>query len=113
MLIENVFYCVNVCVIGGCDGCVIIDDGWFEVWLIMFVELGGVGGEGINLEQLFVVGYSVCFFGVMKFVGVWDKICVLVDVFVQGSVGIGVILNGFGIEVDLKISLFGMDCVEV
>lgn len=46
----------------------------------------------------------------MKFVVVCDKIVIFVDVVIEGSVGIGVILNGFGIEVELKILLFGFDC---
>ena len=75
-------------------------------------ELGGAGGEGTNPEQLFAAGYSACFLGAIKFVGARDKIRVPADVSVQGTVGIGVIPNGFGIEVDLKISLPGMDPAE-
>ena len=75
-------------------------------------RLGGAGGEGTNPEQLFAAGYSACFLGAIKFVGARDKIRVPADVSVQGTVGIGVIPNGFGIEVDLKISLPGMDPAE-
>ncbi|TDN61198.1 Ohr subfamily peroxiredoxin [Paraburkholderia sp. BL10I2N1] len=66
------------------------------------------GGDGANPEQLFAAGYSACFIGAMKFVGARDKIAIPADVSVDGSVGIGVIPNGFGIEVELKISLPGM-----
>jgi Ohr subfamily peroxiredoxin len=34
------------------------------------------------------------------------------DIAIDGSVGIGQILEGFGIEVELKISLPGMDRAE-
>lgn len=90
----------------------ITDDGRLDVRLTTPTELGGAGGEGTNPEQLFAAGYSACFLGAIKFVGARDKIRVPADVSVQGTVGIGVIPNGFGIEVDLKISLPGMDPAE-
>lgn len=75
-------------------------------------SLGGAGGEGTNPEQLFAAGYSACFLGAMKFVAARDKLRLPADTSVQGSVGIGAIPNGFGIEVDLAISLPGMDRAE-
>lgn len=44
----------------------------------------------------------------MKFVAARDKIAIPADVSVAGTVGIGAIPNGFGIEVELKVSLPGM-----
>jgi osmotically inducible protein OsmC len=44
----------------------------------------------------------------MKFVGARDKIVVPADTSVAGSVGIGPIPNGFGIQVELKITIPGM-----
>lgn len=112
MSIENVLYRANARATGGRDGRAITDDGRLEVRLTTPTELGGAGGEGTNPEQLFAAGYSACFLGAMKFVGARDKIRVPADVSVQGSVGISAIPNGFGIEVDLKISLPGMDRAE-
>jgi Ohr subfamily peroxiredoxin len=48
----------------------------------------------------------------MKFVAGRDKIAIPADVSIAGSVGIGPIPNGFGIEAELKISLPGMDKAE-
>ncbi len=45
----------------------------------------------------------------MKFVAARDKIAIPADVSVDGSVGIGAIPTGFGIEVELKISLPGLE----
>ena len=112
MSIENVLYRANARATGGRDGRAITDDGRLDVRLTTPTELGGAGGEGTNPEQLFAAGYSACFLGAIKFVGARDKIRVPADVSVQGTVGIGVIPNGFGIEVDLKISLPGMDPAE-
>lgn len=88
------------------------DDGRLDVRLATPRELGGAGGEGTNPEQLFAAGYSACFLGAMKFVAARDKLRLPADTSVQGSVGIGAIPNGFGIEVDLAISLPGMDRAE-
>ncbi|CAJ0780488.1 Organic hydroperoxide resistance protein OhrB [Ralstonia mannitolilytica] len=112
MSIENVLYRAHARATGGRDGRAITDDGRLDVRLTTPTELGGAGGEGTNPEQLFAAGYSACFLGAIKFVGARDKIRVPADVSVQGSVGIGVIPNGFGIEVDLQISLPGMDPAE-
>ena len=48
----------------------------------------------------------------MKFVANRDKIAIPADVSVNGTVGIGAIPTGFGIEVELKISLPGLDRAE-
>ncbi|MCF6556604.1 Ohr family peroxiredoxin, partial [Escherichia coli] len=96
MSIENVLYRANARATGGRDGRAITDDGRLDVRLTTPTELGGAGGEGTNPEQLFAAGYSACFLGAIKFVGARDKIRVPADVSVQGTVGIGVIPNGFG-----------------
>ncbi len=45
----------------------------------------------------------------MKAVAAREKLAIPSDVAINGSVGIGAIPGGFGIEVELKISLPGMD----
>jgi len=45
----------------------------------------------------------------MKFVAGRDKLAMPADASIEGAVGIGAIPNGFGIEVELRISLPGMD----
>ncbi len=71
--------------------------------------MGGNGGQGTNPEQLFAAGYSACFIGAMKFVAGRDKFVLPTDASIEGVVGIGAIANGFGIEVELRISLPGME----
>ncbi|ESQ82654.1 Organic hydroperoxide resistance protein [Asticcacaulis sp. AC466] len=72
-------------------------------------QLGGAGGDGTNPEELFAMGYAACFIGALKFVGGRDKVVVPADTSIESSVGIGPIPAGFGIEVELKISLPGVD----
>lgn len=109
MSIAQVLYRAYAKATGGRDGRATSSDEVLDVKLTTPKELGGAGGNGTNPEQLFAAGYSACFLSAMKFVGARDKIAIPADVSVDGSVGIGAIPNGFGIEVELKISLPGMD----
>ncbi|RDU99271.1 organic hydroperoxide resistance protein [Trinickia dinghuensis] len=109
MSIEKVLYRAHARATGGRDGRAVVPDSGLDLRLTTPRELGGAGGEGANPEQLFAAGYSACFIGAMKFVAARDKIALPQDVSIDGSVGIGAIPNGFGIEVELKISLPGMD----
>lgn len=109
MSIEKVLYRAHARATGGRDGRAVVPDSGLDLRLTTPRELGGAGGEGANPEQLFAAGYSACFIGAIKFVAARDKIALPQDVSIDGSVGIGAIPNGFGIEVELKISLPGMD----
>ncbi len=93
---------------GGRDGSAASSDGRLKVKLSVPKELGGAGGEGTNPEQMFAAGYAACFIGAIKFVGGRDKIAVPADAAIDSSVGIGPIPAGFGINVELKISLPGV-----
>jgi osmotically inducible protein OsmC len=108
MSIEKVLYRAHAHVTGGRDGRAEIPESGLDLQLTTPKELGGKGGSGTNPEQLFAAGYSACFIGAMKFVAARDKIAMPADASVDGNVGIGPIPNGFGIEVELKISLPGM-----
>jgi osmotically inducible protein OsmC len=108
MSIEKVLYTAHAKATGGRDGRAVSSDGVLDVKLATPRELGGAGGVGTNPEQLFAAGYSACFIGAMKFVAGRDKIQIPADLSIDGSVGIGQIPNGFGIEVTLKVSLPGM-----
>ena len=109
MSIAKVLYRATATATGGRDGRAVVPESNLELKLTTPRELGGAGGAGTNPEQLFAAGYSACFLGAMKFVAARDKVAIPADVSVNGSVGIGAIPTGFGIEVELKISLPGMD----
>lgn len=109
MSIEKVLYRAHVKATGGRDGRAVSSDGVVDLKLTTPKELGGAGGAATNPEQLFAAGYSACFLGAMKFVAAQNKIAIPADVSVDGSVGIGQIPTGFGIEVELKISLPGLE----
>jgi len=108
MSIEKVLYRATATATGGRDGRAVSSDNVLDVKLTTPRELGGAGGEGTNPEQLFAAGYSACFIGALKFVAGREKIVLPADTAIEGNVGIGQIPNGFGIEVELKISLPGL-----
>ncbi|RJG08728.1 organic hydroperoxide resistance protein [Pseudomonas cavernicola] len=112
MSIENILYRASAEATGGRDGRAVSSDGVLDVSLSTPRELGGAGGSGTNPEQLFAAGYSACFLGALKFVAARDKHKLSADTWIEGIVGIGAIPNGFGIEVELKISIPDMDCEE-
>ena len=109
MSVEKVLYRATATATGGRDGRASSSDGQLDLRLTTPRELGGGGGAGTNPEQLFAAGYSACFIGAMKFVAARDKLPLPADTSVQGTVGIGPIPTGFGIEVNLEIRLPGMD----
>ncbi|CAN7342509.1 organic hydroperoxide resistance protein [Trinickia sp. LjRoot230] len=109
MSIEKVLYRAHARATGGRDGRAVVPASNLDLKLTTPRELGGAGGDGTNPEQLFAAGYSACFLGALKFVAAREKIALPADVSIEGSVGIGAIPTGFGIEVELKISLPGIE----
>jgi osmotically inducible protein OsmC len=108
MKLEKVVYKAQVKATGGRDGRSVSSDGVLDVKLAVPKEMGGAGGA-TNPEQLFGAGYSACFIGAMKYVASQEKITFPSDVSVTAIVGIGPIPGGFGLEVELQISLPGME----
>jgi Ohr subfamily peroxiredoxin len=93
---------------GGREGRSISSDKLLDVRLAPPKEMGGKG-DATNPEQLFAAGYSACFMGAMKFVAGQKKITVPADASVDASVSIGPIPAGFGLAVEMAVSLPGMD----
>jgi lipoyl-dependent peroxiredoxin len=108
MSIEKVLYRAHATATGGRDGRAVSSDKVLDVKLATPRELGGAGGAGTNPEQLFAAGYSACFLSALKFVAGREKVALPADTRIDGSVGIGAIATGFGIEVELKIAIPGL-----
>jgi Ohr subfamily peroxiredoxin len=113
MKIEKVLYRGHGKATGGRDGRVQIMDADLNLKMTTPKEMGGGGGAGANPEQMFAAGYSACFIGAMKFVAGQEKMKLPDDTNIEGIVGIGQIPGGFGIEVELKISVPGFDKAKV
>jgi Ohr subfamily peroxiredoxin len=105
---EKIIYKATSTSTGGRDGRSKSSDGIIDLPLAVPTEMGGKGGA-TNPEQLFASGYSACFLGAIRFVAGKEKVQISPDASVKAEVGIGEIPGGFGIDVDLTISLPGLD----
>ncbi|MFN3827334.1 MAG: organic hydroperoxide resistance protein [Micavibrio sp.] len=105
---DPILYTAEATATGGREGAAQTPDGLLKIKLDKPVAMGGKG-DGVNPEQLFAAGYSACFLGAMKFVAGQDKVTLPADASITGHVSIGKIEGGFGLQVELKISLPGMD----
>ena len=106
MAIEKAVYTAHAVATGGREGVAKTDDGKLDVKLDPPPAMGGKG-TGTNPEQLFAAGYAACFIGSIKFVAGTHKIA--------SSVSFGPLAGGakgFGVAVDLKVHLPGMDKAE-
>lgn len=92
----------------GRDGRSVSSDGVLDVKLSTPKELGGAGGAATNPEQLFAAGYSACFLGAIKYVASQQKVLIASDAKITAEVGIGQIPDGFGLDIELQISLPGV-----
>lgn len=111
MVLEKIVYTAHATATGGRDGIAKSDDGKLDVKLNLPKAMGG-NGDGTNPEQLFAAGYAACFIGAMKHVASTQKIQLPSDVSIASSVSFGPRTGGakgFSIDVDLKVSLPGID----
>ena len=106
---DKILYRAEVSATGGRDGRAASTDGGFAVSLSVPKELGGPGGAGTNPEQLFAAGYAACFLGAIKFVARQRKVAVPDDALVTAGVAIGPVAVGYALDVELRVSLPGLD----
>jgi Ohr subfamily peroxiredoxin len=83
-------------------------DGVLTLDLSIPKEMGGAGGAGTNPEQLFAAGYSACFHSALQAVARREK-AKLDGSSVAAEVGIGKTGEGFGLAVELVVSLPGIE----
>lgn len=104
---DKIVYTAEATSTGGRVGRGVTADGKLDIQLDKPVEMGGKG-EGANPEQLFAIGYSACFLGALKFVAGQAKVDVPEDAAITALIGLGPIPHGFGLQVELKVSLPGV-----
>ncbi|MFT4267107.1 MAG: organic hydroperoxide resistance protein [Xenophilus sp.] len=106
---STILYTAVATATGGREGRAASSDQALDVQLSTPRELGGAGGEGTNPEQLFAAGYSACFIGALKFVAGQEQLKLPAEPTIEGHVGIGQIPGGFGIAVELRIAVPGLE----
>ena len=111
-MIEKVLYRTQVRATAGRDTRAVSSDGALDLNVTMLRELGGTSGRGTNPEQLFAACYAASFLGMMRLVAEREDIALPKDTEVEASVGVGPAPRGFGIEVELRISLPGLPRAE-
>jgi len=106
----KILYTAEATAHGGRDGRTRSSDGVLDIPLSVPKEMGGAGKSGAsNPEQLFAAGYAACFEGAVRYVARQEKIEIK-ESSVTARVGIGPRdAGGFGLKVDLVVSLPGVD----
>jgi Ohr subfamily peroxiredoxin len=108
MLLEQVLYQAQVKATGGREGHAVSSDGVLEVQFTTPHVLGGAGRRGTNPEQLFAAAYAASFLSAMQYVAARDTLRIPPEIWVESTVGVGAIPQGFGLEVELRIALPGL-----
>ncbi len=104
----KVLYTAEATVHGGRAGEARSSDGNLIVKLSPPKEMGG-SGEGTNPEQLFAVGYTACFQSALMRVAQREHVDASQSA-ITSRVGIGPNgQGGFGLEVELRVSIPGVD----
>ncbi len=88
---------------GGRDGRAKSDDGMLDVAIVPPKALGG-SGAGTNPEQMFAAGYAACFGSAIGAVARIQKIQTG-PVSVTTKVTLGTVGEGYGLAVELEVSL--------
>jgi osmotically inducible protein OsmC len=110
-MIKSALYSATATSTGGRVGTSASDDGRLSVTLDTPKEMGGAGGPGTNPEQLFASGYSACFLGALKAMAGKSKTQLSADTSITATVHFGEVAEGvgYGIAVDMSVSLPGLD----
>jgi len=102
-------YTAEATAVGGRQGHVRSSDGVIDLDLALPKSMGGSGAAGhSNPEQLFAAGYAACFQSALGAVARGEGISVDQST-VTGKVGIGRDNAGFGLQVELVVSIPGVD----
>ena len=101
---EKILYTASATATGGRDGRARSDDGLLDVGLVPPKALGGSGVGGTNPEQLFAAGYAACFLSACTHVARAQKLSPGA-VSVDAKVGIGPAGQGFGLAVELAVTV--------
>jgi lipoyl-dependent peroxiredoxin len=104
----KVLYTAEATAVGGRQGHVRSSDGVIDLDLALPKEMGGAGGAGSNPEQLFAAGYAACFQSALALLARGEGTSVEGST-VTGRVGIGRDNTGFGIQVELLVSIPGVE----
>jgi Ohr subfamily peroxiredoxin len=107
---SKIVYTARASATGGRQGRSTSDDGLVDVALATPKEMGGPGGA-TNPEQLFAAGYAACFQGAMGLAAKKAGVDTSKST-VTAEVGIGPEGDSYGLAVDLKVAIPGIDLAK-
>jgi lipoyl-dependent peroxiredoxin len=108
----KIIYSTKAIVTGGRAGHAASEDGALDINLALPKELGGDGKSGTNPEQLFAAGYAACFQTALRHVANEKKLTIT-DSAITATVGLGPRdAGGFGLKVDMDVTLKGVSKQE-
>lgn len=107
----NILYETRARVVGGRTGSATVEDGALALTLATPRALGGGDDAGTNPEQLFATSCAACFLSALRFVANRRRLIIADDSAVVAAVGIGMREDGagFGLQVELAVSLPGLE----
>lgn len=103
--LDTVLYTGKTHTVGGREGSARSDDGHLDIQL----SPPGSGGAGTNPEQLFAAGWSACFEGALRKAAHKLKVTVPPGVAIDAEVDLGMVGDGFQLQVRLNVNLPGVD----
>ncbi|MBR0778021.1 organic hydroperoxide resistance protein [Bradyrhizobium diazoefficiens] len=105
----NALYETQATAVGGRDGAAATADGKWRFNLSIPRELGGHGGDGVNPEQLFALGYAACFLTAIRQVAAQDRVEIASDTNVTATVALHDRDGHLALSVSLLIDLPGIE----
>jgi osmotically inducible protein OsmC len=109
---ERILYTAHAVAVGGRIGSARSFDGTLDLLLATPRELGG-SGMGTNPEQLFGACYAAAFVSAIKSVagGALDgkRVSLPAEISIECDVGIGPSQGGLAIQIDMRISIPGLE----
>ncbi|MHC2518964.1 Ohr family peroxiredoxin [Bradyrhizobium diazoefficiens] len=112
MQVDQVFYRAQATAFAGRRTSITTPEGTLKLSLATPHELGGTNGRGTNSEQLFAACQASSFLTMLRLVATRSGINLPCDTAIEATVSLGARGTGYGIEVELRISLPGLTRVE-
>lgn len=112
MQATQTLYTTEVTTTTGRDGKAVSSDGKLDLQLSVPKELGGLGGDGTNPEQLFAAGYAACFGSALKLVAGKQKLSAQ-QIEVRAQVGLSKPNEAYALSVALFVKIPGLEKAQV
>ncbi|WFU91350.1 Ohr family peroxiredoxin (plasmid) [Rhizobium sp. CC1099] len=108
MQIEKMLYTTQATAVAGRRTQIVTPCGNLQLDLSTPVELGGTNGRGATAEQLFAACHAASFLTMLRLVSSKEGVALPSDAQAEATVAFGTKGDGYGIEVELRVRLPGL-----